>query len=93
MRKDWSPQEERMAKESDVLYFHENHAVVEFRERLGNTIRPEVVAACHDEEVAHTAKAQGFKDVFFAKKSDTDGLTQTIMNAVNFAKTVKSERK
>ena len=77
-----------MAKESDVLYFHESHAVVEFRERLGTSIRPEVVAACHDEGVARTAKEQGFKDVFFAKKSDTDGLTKTLMSAVNFAKTI-----
>ena len=34
MRKDWSPQEERMAKEADVLYFHETHAVYEWRDRM-----------------------------------------------------------
>lgn len=41
----------------------------------------ETVAACHDEEVAKTAKECGFKDVFFARKSDTDGLYQTVVSS------------
>jgi uroporphyrinogen-III synthase len=97
MRKDWSPQEERMAKEADVVYFHENHAVIEWRDRLGSTSsgsgRTDVVAACHDEEVARTAKACGFKDVFYAKKSDTDGLTKTVLQAVDFAKSLEKVSK
>jgi len=84
MRKEWSPQEERMAKEADVLYFHESHAVREWQERLGGQ-RPEVIAACHDEEVARVAKDCGFKDVFYAKTSNTDGLTKTVLQAVDFA--------
>ena len=56
-----------MAKEADVLYFHEAHAVHEWRARLGGQ-RSDLVAACHDEEVARAAKACGFKDVFYAKK-------------------------
>jgi len=86
MRKEWSPQEERMAKEVDVLYLHENHAVLEWRDRLGTK---DVVAACHDEGVAKLAKSVGFKDVFYAKKSDTDGLTKTVFKAVEFAKSME----
>lgn len=85
MRKDWSPQEERLAKEVDVVYLHEEHAVREWRERMG-TREKEAVAACHDEAVAKVAKSLGFKDVFFAKKSDTDGLTKTVLSALEFAK-------
>ena len=33
------------------------------------------------------AKAAGFKDIFYAKKSDTAGLTKTVLQAVEFAKT------
>ncbi len=85
MRKDWSPQEERLAKEVDVVYLHEKHAVQEWRDRLSNRDKL-AVAACHDEEVALTAKALGFKDVFYAKKYDTDGLTKCVMQAIEFAK-------
>ena len=45
-RKDWSPQEERLAKEVDVVYFHDTHGVVEWKDRLPDK---EVIAACHDE--------------------------------------------
>ena len=114
MRKDWSPQEERLAKEVDgkgwylyttedtalrltiftfhshqiisVVYLHENHAVTEWRDRMAGRDKQEAVAACHDENVAKTAKAAGFKDIFYAKKSDTAGLTKTVMQAVEFAK-------
>ena len=84
-RRDWSPQEERMAKECEVLYFHEKHAVKEFHERLGTRVK-EVVAACHDVDVAKYAKQEGFKHIFYAHKGDTDGLTKTVMQAVQFAK-------
>lgn len=88
LRKEWNPQEERIAKEVDVVYFHESHAVTEWRERQGSiNTGKEIVAACHDEEVAKTAKLNGFKDIFFAKKSDTEGLTNTVLKAVEFAKT------
>jgi hypothetical protein len=36
--------------------------------------------------VAKVAKSLGFKDVFYAKKSDTDGLTKTVLSALDFAK-------
>ena len=85
MKRQWSPQEERMAKEVDVVYLHEEHAVLEWRERLG-TRDKEAVAACHDENVAKAAKNAGFKDVFYAKKSDVDGLSKTIHSAIEFAK-------
>lgn len=85
-RKEWSPQEERMAKEVDVLYLHENHAVLEWRDRLGTK---DVVAACHDESVARLAKSVGFKDVFYAKKCDTEGLTKCVVRAVEFSKTIE----
>ena len=113
MRKDWSPQEERLAKEVDgkgidfyssqdtglhltftikfyhtisVVYLHENHAVTEWRDRMAGRDKQEAVAACRDENVAKTAKTAGFKDIFYAKKSDTAGLTKTVMQAVEFAK-------
>jgi uroporphyrinogen-III synthase len=86
-RKEWSPQEERMAKEVDVLYLHENHAVLEWRDRLGTK---DVVAACHDEGVAQLAKSVGFKDVFYAKKSDTEGLTKCVVRAVEHAKSIET---
>ena len=77
-----------MAKESDVLYFHEAHAVKEWQERLGaqHTSESGVVAACHDADVARVAKSCGFKDVFYAKESNADGLTKTVLQAVDFAK-------
>ncbi len=50
--------------------------------------RPDLVAACHDQEVASAAKACGFNDVFFAKKGDTDGLSKTVIQAVEFAKSM-----
>eukprot|EP00596_Hydrurales_sp_CCMP1899_P001142 CAMPEP_0119042832 /NCGR_PEP_ID=MMETSP1177-20130426/16186_1 /TAXON_ID=2985 /ORGANISM="Ochromonas sp, Strain CCMP1899" /LENGTH=288 /DNA_ID=CAMNT_0007009865 /DNA_START=303 /DNA_END=1169 /DNA_ORIENTATION=+ len=92
MRKDWSPQEERLAKEVDVVYLHEAHAVAEWRERMAGREKQEAVAACHDEKVAEIAKAAGFKDIFYAKKSDTAGLTKTIMQAVEFARTVDRKK-
>ena len=85
MRKEWSPQEERLAKEVDVVYLHEEHAVREWRERMG-TREKEAVAACHDEDVARAAKSMGFKDIFYARKGDIDGLTKTVLSAVEFAK-------
>ena len=75
-----------MAKEVDVLYLHENHAVLEWRDRLGTK---DVVAACHDEGVARLAKSVGFRDVFYAKKSDTDGLTKCVVRAVEFSKSIE----
>ena len=51
-------------------------------------MRQDLVAACHDEEVARAAKQCGFKDVFYAKKGDTDGLTKTVLQAVEFAKVI-----
>lgn len=87
MRKEWSPQEERLAKEVDVVYFHEVHAVLEWQSRLGERNR-EVVAACQDEDVAKAAKVAGFKDVFYAKKASSEGLTKTILEAVEHAKTL-----
>jgi len=83
MRKDWNPQEERLAKEVDVVYFHDKHAVLEWADRMPNH---EVIAACHDEEVGRAAKMAGFKDVFFAKKSDTEGLVKTVLQATEFYK-------
>ena len=44
------------------------------------------VAACHDSDVAQAAKNAGFEHIFFAKKSDTDGLTKTMMQAIDYAK-------
>jgi len=82
-RKDWSPQEERLAKEVDVVYFHDAHGVAEWKDRLPDK---EVIAACHDEEVGRMAKSLGFKDVFYAKKSDTEGLLKTIVEATEFFK-------
>jgi uroporphyrinogen-III synthase len=87
MRKEWSPQEERLAKEVDVVYFHEAHQVGEWRSRLGERSK-EVVAACQDEEVARVAKTSGFKDVFYAKKGSAEVLTKTILDAVEHAKTL-----
>ena len=69
-----------------VVYLHENHAVTEWRDRMAGRDKQEAVAACHDENVAKAAKAAGFKDIFYAKKSDTAGLTKTVMQAVEFAK-------
>jgi uroporphyrinogen-III synthase len=82
-RKEWTPQEEKLAKECDVIYLHETHAVSEWVDRLGRRAR-ECVAACHDEEVAQAAKDAGFEHIFFAKKSDTDGLTKTVLQAIEF---------
>jgi uroporphyrinogen-III synthase len=75
---------------SSVVYLHEAHAVNEWRERMSNREKGEAIAACHDENVARAAKAAGFKDIFYAKKSDTEGLTKTVTQAIEFAKT--SER-
>ena len=54
--------------------------MLEWKERMSTLKEKETVAACHDEEVARTAKENGFKDVFFAKKSDTDGLYLTVVS-------------
>ena len=83
IEKEWTPQEGKLAKECDVVYFHETHAVSEWTDRLGGKAR-ECVAACHDEDVARAAKNAGFEYIFFAKKADTDGLTKTVMQAVEF---------
>ena len=72
-----------------VVYLHENHAVTEWSSRVPCSIRGEVVAACHDETVARTAKAAGFKNIFYAKNSNTAGLTNTVLEAVEFAKSLK----
>lgn len=88
MRKEWTSQEERIAKDVDVIYFHEEHAIKEWRERM-STREKEAVAACHDDNVARAAKAAGFKHVFYAKKCDTDGLTKTVQSAVEFAKSAE----
>ena len=48
----------------------------------------QAIAACHDENVAKAAKAGGFKDIFYAKKSDTNGLTKTVLEAIEHAKSV-----
>lgn len=50
------------------------------------------VAACHDEATARVAKAAGFTDVFYAKKKDTEGLTKTVLQAVEHAKKLSSEK-
>lgn len=69
-----------------VVYLHETHAVTEWTGRMKNSGKPIAVAACHDENVARSAKAAGFKEIFYAKKSDTAGLTNTVLEAVEFAK-------
>lgn len=68
------------------MYFHETHAVNEWRERLPVKEKSDTIAACHDENVAQAAKAAGFKEIFYAKKSDTAGLIKTVQQAVDFAK-------
>jgi len=59
--------------------------VKEWRERLKDREK-DVVVVCHDEKVALEAKVQGYKDIFFAKKSDTEGLTTAVLQAVDFCK-------
>ena len=68
-----------------VVYFHESHTVAEWKDRLKDREK-DVVAVCHDEEVALEAKRNGFKDIFYAKKSDTDGLTSAVLQGVEFFK-------
>jgi len=82
-KKTWNAQEERMAREVDVVYFHEPHNVKEWAARLPQN---EVVAACHDEEVAGAAKALGFRHIFFSKQPDSTSLATTVLQAVEFAK-------
>lgn len=90
-KKEWSPQEDRLAREVDVVYFHEIHGLQEWRARLGNAVRDrEVVVACNNLEVAKVAKASGFRDVFYAKLPDTDGLTKTVLEAIEHAKLLQS---
>lgn len=73
-----------------VVYFHENHAVAEWASRVvvSDAERRSrcAVAACHDEGVARVAKAAGFRDIFYARKSDTNGLTRTVLEAVEFSR-------
>lgn len=68
-----------------VVYLHECHAIPEWTERMNGQDKL-AVAACHDENVAKAAKAAGFKDIFYSKKCDTTGLTKTVLDAVEFAK-------
>ena len=51
-----------------------------------------IYVACHDEKTARVAKSVGFQDVFYAKKRDTEGLTKTVMQAVDYAKALMIER-
>jgi hypothetical protein len=83
-KKQWNPQEERIARDVDVVYFHEIHTVAEWHDRMGPN--KQVVAACHDIKVATAAKEAGFADVFYAKKTNSDGLFQAVTKAVEFAK-------
>jgi hypothetical protein len=76
-----------------VVYLHETHAVAEWTSRIENSGKSVAVAACHDENVARSAKAAGFKEIFYAKKSDTAGLTNTVLEAVEFAKSTKKLHK
>lgn len=93
-KKEWSPQEERLAREVDVVYFHEAHAVTEWANRLSKfKDKREVVAACHDIQVAQVAKSLGFKDVFYALKSDSNGLTKTVLEATEYLKNTVALRK
>lgn len=63
----------------------------EWRQRLGNGVRDrEVVAACQDYNVAKAAKSSGFRDVFYAKIPNVDGLTKTMMDAVDHAKVLQA---
>jgi hypothetical protein len=65
--------------------------VKEWKERMITTRdRGEPVIACHDKEVARVAKNNGFRDVFYAKKSDTNGLTKTMLTAIEFWKTERT---
>lgn len=91
-----------------VVYFHEQHAVQEWADRMavGSTnnvinLSKEIsgrdgnhipVAACHDEATARVAKAAGFTDVFYARKKDTEGLTKTVLQAVEFAKKLSTDK-
>ena len=65
-------------------------AAAESLESLGVPFEAKVVSAHRTPErlyaFAKGAKAAGFKDIFYAKKSDTAGLTKTVMQAVEFAK-------
>jgi uroporphyrinogen-III synthase len=91
VRKEWSPQEERLAKEVDVVYLHEVHNVNEWRDRMQYREK-DAVAACHDEDVARAAKEAGFKDIFYAKNSNTEGLTKTVIQAVEHVKRMAAEK-
>lgn len=98
---------------SVVVYFHEQHVVREWVERMGPYLATSTgagcstgregtvigrdnyhipVVACHDEPTARLAKLLGFPDVFYAKKRSTDGLTQTVLQAVEHAKKVSAEK-
>ena len=72
-----------------MVYLHENHAVTEWSSRMPCSVHGALVAACHDETVARTAKAAGFKSIFYAKNSNTAGLTNTVLEAVEFARSLK----
>lgn len=88
LRREWNSHEERSAKEVDVVYFHQSHAVNEWVERLGHRREKEVVAACHDLEVAQLAKQMGFRDVFYAKQGSAKNLMKTVSQAVDHAKSL-----
>jgi hypothetical protein len=62
------------------------------REIMGRDAAHIPIAACHDEPTARLAKSLGFPDVYFARKRDVDGLTKTVMQAVDHAKQVATER-
>ena len=80
-----------MAREVDVVYFHEAHGAQEWHNRLSRVKDArDVVAACHDIEVATLAKSLGFRDVFYAKKPDAEGLTKTVMEATEYCKSKSS---
>lgn len=76
------------------MYFNEPHALHEWRTRLGSNVRDrEVVVACHDIELARLAKTSGFRDVFYAKIPDSEGLTKTVLEAIEFAKSLNINNK
>lgn len=83
-KKQWNAQEERIARDVDVVYFHEKHTIAEWCDRVGPN--KHVVAACQDINVATAAKEAGFADVFYAKVPNTGGLYKAVTKAVEFAK-------
>ena len=75
-----------------VIYFHEIHALNEWKERLGSNSRDqEVIAVCQDYALARAAKANGFRDVFYSKKCDSESLTATMLEAIAYSKTINTD--